>query len=400
MRRPALVLLVAGVLVAAGGPPARGAGRLTVVDVADRAGVAATVNDEYGNGLVLDYDRDGVPDLLLSRHYFAPTQLFHGHRDGTFTEVQDLPTADRHGCDAGDLDGDGRVDLFCSVGADHGTSNSKADELWRQTSTGRFMLVPGAWGATDPSGRGRDVAVLDGDGDGRPDVFVGNGVPVDFPSTNHLFLNRGHRLVDDPALGSTPGTSGLCVAQGDLAGDGRPDLYVCGAYDTDHLYVSRGGGRYDDGLAAAGLPPARSRDAQLADVDHDGRLDLLRVSDTAVELFLRRGARLVPAWHQALRAGRAAQVLDADGDGRLDLYVVQGHLPGVRGNLPDLLLLGDGTGRAFRGWPGLPQARVGGGDEVSLLPHYPGGPALLVTNGGDGGPEYRGPRQLLVFRRG
>src|SRR5262249_28958258 len=121
--------------------------------------------------VVGDFDGDGHTDILVAGHsqedriwYWSPT----GYRPGP----QVFPWQDRHGCVAADVDRDGRLDLFCTIGADQGTGLG-VNELWRQQPDGTFVSVPN-FGAEDPYGRGRIPVFLDLNHDGWPDLYVTN----------------------------------------------------------------------------------------------------------------------------------------------------------------------------------------------------------------------------------
>ncbi len=372
---------------------------LTVTDRASASGIYRLTNDQDSNSVVFDYNKDGVKDLLLSRHQLYGTELFRGNSNGTFTLVKTLPLADRHGCDAGDFNGDSWPDFYCAVGAEGGTSNNKSNELWLQNkNTHAFSLVPGAWGADDPSGRGRDVAAFDANRDGRVDLFVGNGYANLYPSVNRLFINAGGRFVEQAGAAiNNPG--GVCVAPADYDRDGDIDIYACGT--PNRLLQRQPNGTYSDVGTALGLAPVENeqgRDGDWADLDRDGDLDLVQVAPTALRIFYSTGAGAFNLnYTRTLQKGRNAAVCDVDQDGDLDVYVVNGRTADGSGNRPDLLMLNDGTGRRFTDHTGLPQAGTGGGSNVSVIPNYQGRPALVVTNGDDGGAAFTGPRQLLVF---
>ena len=135
MWRPAMVVVAVGAVALA--PLTAGAAEpLQARDVASQAGIYRLTNDLYGTPMVFDYNNDDVSDLLLSRHQTNGAEIFRGNADGTFTLVQTLPVIDRHGCDAGDFNGDGYDDFYCAIGADNGTSDNKANELWFQNSSG------------------------------------------------------------------------------------------------------------------------------------------------------------------------------------------------------------------------------------------------------------------------
>lgn len=372
---------------------------LTVQDMATQAGIARVTNDNMGNSLSLDYNNDGVTDLLLSNHLIAPAELFRGEADGTFHKVQELPTSDRHYCASADFNRDGFADIYCSIGADKGTSSSKSNELWMQGPEGTFVSVPDAYGANDPTGRGRDVATLDVDNDGWADLFVGNGYGIDYPSPNRLYKNNLGLLFEDTVFTSKPGSGGICVNAADFNEDGWQDLFVCGR--PHRLFVSSGGQYFADKTGILGLPKDHSFDGQWGDMNGDGRLDLVTVTDTKLLVSLWTGTAFVPAYQRSLQAGRNIALADIDQDGDLDVYLVQGRVKTTQGftgpNIADLLLLNDGSSYNFTEFADLPQVTKGGGNEVTYLPDYPAGPALLVTNGGDGSYSLKGPRQLLVF---
>ena len=401
IRTTAVVLAAATALTAGMTAPAAArrtfaASSLRVTDEAAAAGIARVTNDSFGNSLVFDYNSDGVADLLLSNHQLQPAELFRGNANGTFTKVRELPVADRHYCTSGDFDGDRRPDFFCTIGASGGHSDSKSNQLWLQRSPGTFTMVAGAWGAADPAGRGRDVATLDANNDGRPDLFIGNGSGRNFPSSDKLFLNRRGSFAEHTGWTANPRGGGICVAPADYNRDGRTDIFVCGR--PNHLYTAlRATTTYRDDAGRLGINTEQGKDAQWGDLNGDGKLDLVVVGDTMLRVWLRQPGGFTNSYSRPLQAGRNAGVADLDRDGHLDIYVVQGRAGGTGPNVADVLLLGGGNGTSFTKFSGLPQASTGGGNEVSVIPHYNGRPALVVTNGGDGDRFLRGPRQLLVF---
>lgn len=376
---------------------------LTVQDMTAQAGIARVTNDNMGNSLALDYNNDGISDLLLSNHLVAPAELFRGQADGTFVKIQEFATADRHYCASADFNQDNLPDIYCSIGADKGTSSTKSNELWMQGFDGIFVSVPLAQGASDSTGRGRDVTTFDANRDGWADVFLGNDFPIEYPSQNRLFMNESGTELRDTSFTSQPGSGGICVNVADFNGDGWEDVFVCGR--PNRLFVSRGGRSFVNKAQLLGLPKHHSFDGQWGDMDGDGKLDLVTVTSTQLLVSLWKGTGFVPAYQRTLQAGRNIALGDLDRDGALDVYVVQGRVKNAQGwlagpNIPDLLLLADGSGFNFVEFDGLPQVTAGGGNEVTYLADYPAGPALLITNGGDGTYKLTGPRQLLVFGRG
>jgi tetratricopeptide (TPR) repeat protein len=208
------------------------------------------------------------------------------------------------------------------------------------------------------------VAIFDADGDGWVDVYAAQGGP--FPPSagrtgggDRLFRNRGDGSYEDitelAGLGQSGGyTHGIAV--GDYDNDGRADLFITrwGSYT---LYRNRGGGRFEDVTASAGLGGDRDwpTSAAWADFDGDGDLDLYvchylrwnaekpkvcrhpetgRVSycdprgfsALPDHLFRNDGGHFVDVTHEAGivdRDGRGLGVVaaDLDSDGLIDLFV-------------------------------------------------------------------------------
>ena len=87
---------------------------------------------------------------------------------------------------------------------------------------------------------------------------------------------------------------------------------------------------------AIGVTPSWDVDAAAADLDGDGRTDLVQLSRSRLAVSLQRSGRLVRVATIGLTAGTAIGIGDADGDGDPDLYVVEG---GYGRNASDRLLL-------------------------------------------------------------
>jgi len=137
---------------------------------------------------------------------------------------------------------------------------------------------------------GSGVALVDVDADGWLDVLLVNGTrleegtrrdkvwPKGAAPTTRLYLNGRDGTFRDvtaaSGLARTAWGSGVCA--GDYDNDGSIDLMVT-AFGQNALYRNRGGGRFDDVTARAGVAtPGRRWGSGCAfvDYDRDGRLDL------------------------------------------------------------------------------------------------------------------------------
>jgi hypothetical protein len=154
-----------------------------------------------------------------------------------------------------------------------------------------------------PETMGSGVAVLDFDGDGRPDLFFVNSRPWPGQGTLQagrptlaLYHNRGDGTFEDvtAAVGLAVELYGMGVAVGDFDNDGWPDLFVT-AVGGNRLYRNVGGKIFEDVTTVAGFGAQQG----LPTVDF--------------QTFLRHD--------QPIPFPSSAAFLDYDGDGRLDLFV-------------------------------------------------------------------------------
>jgi hypothetical protein len=182
------------------------------------------------------------------------------------------------------------------------------------------------------------VAVLDFDGDRRPDLYVCGG------DGNRLYRNRGDGTFEDAtARAGVGGQEGeaLGALAFDYDNDGRPDLYVTYLGRPNLLYRNRGDGTFEEVGAKAGVAlDDSSTSAAALDYDRDGNADLYVLvyghpdygpsiaADNAPpnHLFHNNGNGTFTDVTKASRTGDtgwglALQCADLDGDGSPDIYV-------------------------------------------------------------------------------
>ena len=137
---------------------------------------------------------------------------------------------------------------------------------------------------------GAGVALFDYDNDGRLDLFVVNGAPLNDPTpkaeipqkTSPKYWNRlYHQKVDGTfedvteKAGLQGAGYGMGVAVGDYDNDGYEDLFVT-AYGGNRLYHNNGNGTFTDATEKAGVRGSGwSTSAAWVDLDNEGRLDLV-----------------------------------------------------------------------------------------------------------------------------
>jgi tetratricopeptide (TPR) repeat protein len=136
------------------------------------------------------------------------------------------------------------------------------------------------------------------------------------------------RTVLDGACGiDVYGHNGVSV--GDFDGDGRDDIYICQpAGLPNRLFRNHGDGTFEDVTVAAGVGLLENTACALfADIDNDGRQDLIVVRTTGPLLFLNRGNGQFEMKQDAFPFASAprgtftgAAMADYDRDGWLDIY--------------------------------------------------------------------------------
>lgn len=353
-----------------------------------------------------DVDGDGDPDLIVGNQA-ATNRLYRNNGSGVFTDAGAV-TSDVHTTYAlqmTDVDGDGDLDLIAGngtgafsrvylnddglgsnwTGSDLPGSNSQStwslalgdvdgdgdpdlvlgnyeqtNRLYRNGGSGGFTAAGSIGSQTDITFA---LSLVDVDGDGALDLIAGN-----FIEANRLYLNNGS---SDPFANvnainistDTQDTSALAV--GDVDGDGDPDLIAGNSGQANRLYLNRGIPDPWGGVSSSTLSGGTSGDVVvLGDVDRDGDIDLIagNGNSTSKRLYLNNGS--IDPWSgvsPVTVGGDTFKVTslalgDVDGDGDLDLLA--GHDETTAGRHNRYYLNNGGQGV---GWLGFASgAEIGG----------------------------------------
>jgi hypothetical protein len=286
-----------------------------------------------------DLDGDGKPDLVLANQGGTIVIYRNISTNGTLAAASFAPpaifqvTGTPVSIELADLDGDGRLDLVLT------------DNQHNNVSVFQNFCIPGSistnlFGARVDFPVGSQpyrLAVRDLDGDGHPDIVTANSansisILQSTGQAGNITTNSFAVHFELPA-GGGPSS----VAIGDLDGDGRPDIAVSDGLDST-ISIFRNvstGGRLSTNSFAARLDlaaPSTSDMVAFADVDGDGKLDMLVPAYLGQVLSVFHnvsvpGSLTANSFEPRLdfgtggRAHRMA-VADLDGDGKPDIAVV------------------------------------------------------------------------------
>ncbi len=148
-------------------------------------------------------------------------------------------------------------------------------------------------------------------------------------SSKDTGLNFTNTLSQARKLANANLMNGSGVALGDYDGDGLCDIYFCDLSGTNALFKNLGNWHFTNVTEQAGVacPKQTSSGAVFADVNGDGRLDLLVTSmggPNACFINLGNGRfsnTIATAGFTSHYGGTSMALADVDGNGTLDLYV-------------------------------------------------------------------------------
>lgn len=336
------------------------------------------VESMSGGVALIDYDRDGWPDIYFTNAQNvdmalhgkkARSALYHNNRDGTFTDVTDAAGVGYPcwgmGATVGDYNNDGWPDLLvtCFGGV----------VLYRNNGDGTFTNVTKSAGLGGDSLWATGAAFGDYDGDGWGDLFVSHYVdfhlndmaafgssetcrymgidvqcgPRGLKGSPDILYHNNHDgtftdVSDRAGVGDAERRYGLTALWSDFDNDGKLDLFVTNDGQPNYLYRGDGAGKFvDAGLSSAvalnenGAAQANMGIA-LGDFLHTGRMSLLlshfdneyaalyrndgnmSFTDISLASGIAKGTRGYVGWGNAF--------VDFQNDGWEDYFQANGHV--------------------------------------------------------------------------
>jgi hypothetical protein len=291
------------------------------------------VNDLPGEAVAADFDADGRLDLAVLMEDRGEVWVYRGHGDGTFTLMATVPAGNAPtGLAADDVNGDGQPDLMVGNGFGDilfilGNGDGTFRPFVRTDQRVPFVAVAGADGVTH-------VYLADQAHDRAAELLRQPGTRTFSPGA---FQRDG----SDGLIG--PGA----VALADLDGKNGRDLIFANSGSNNILvYLRRADGSFADEPLSffAGTSPAA---LTVADLNGDGRPDLVvgnqGSNDVSVLLGSRDGlGNWTFKYGPRLKSGglgvNAVAALDANADGVPDILATNGQsgsvslIPGIGSN--------------------------------------------------------------------
>lgn len=290
-------------------------GDYTFVDRTEAAGLNAE-NDRFSFACSWgDFNSDGRPDLYVAND-FGRSNLYRNDGGGKFTAVSE----EAHAQDVGagmsacwlDFDNDGNADVYVSnmwsaaglrVSSQNRFHENEPESIrafYRQHASGNSLYRNRGDGKFENVSRAAGVHVgrwawssdsWDFDHDGYPDIYVANGY-ISGPRSSSYGGSDAGSFFWRQVVANSP-QSATASKKYELGWNAINELIRSDAswngYERNILYANNHDGTFSDVSGIAGLDlPDDSRSFALADLDHDGRLEIILKNRNAPQLRILR----------------------------------------------------------------------------------------------------------------
>jgi hypothetical protein len=251
-----------------------------------------------------DFNNDGLEDLFFTGNMVS-NKLFLNQGNLEFKDISEsagIKGDDRwySGVTLIDINKDGFLDIYCSVGGEKGPNNNV---LYINNQDNTFVENAKKYGIDD-IGYSMHSTFFDYDKDGDLDLYVANYPPTSFKApadyykykidnhkmidSDHLYRNEGDHFVDVTVESgiSNFGLS-LGVVASDFNNDGYPDIYISNDFSSpDFMYINNGDGTFtNDILTSLQQTSLFGMGVDASDFNNDGLVDIFQLDMNAADNF-------------------------------------------------------------------------------------------------------------------
>jgi len=291
--------------------------------------------------LILDIDRDGTNDFVITERTQAPSVVWYKYRgDGNWTRfvIDDTHLRIEAGGDYFDIDNDGDLDIV--FGGD-----AVSNQIWWWENPYPKFKNDAPWKRyiIKNSGKNKhhDQIFGDFDGDGKMELISWN------QGAEHLLLieipenPRVDREWEQKVIFKATGKyEGLAAADIDL--DGKLDIIGAGRW-----FKHEDGTKFKENVidGSEGREFSRSAAGQIIAGDRPEVVIVPGDADGPLKWYQRKnGSWVAHQLHEKIIHGHSLAVRDIDNDGHLDIFVAEMGRPGAGPEARTRVYWGDGKG--------------------------------------------------------
>ncbi len=259
------------------------------------------------------------------------------HRENTFVDfdverlLPKLISTEGPKLAVSDVNGDGLQDFYM------GSSTGDTAKIFIQQKDGHFNYKLQPAFIADKTYESTGAEFFDADNDGDNDLVVASGGNIALPGSPflqpRLYINDGKGNFTRNTNWTSVSFNASCIRVGDFDNDGRPDIFIgarnipgnYGMPPSSVLLRNEGNGRFADVTSSVANDLTKAgmvTDARWADLDNDGKPELVLVGDwMPVTVFKYQKEKLVRFYEVPNSAGwwNCLTVADINKDGRPDL---------------------------------------------------------------------------------
>jgi len=240
-----------------------------------------------GGGVAIgDFNNDGLEDIFFTGNMVA-NKLYLNQGDFTFEDISQnagIEGDDRwySGATIVDLNGDGFLDIYCSVGGKNGPFNNV---LYINNQDNTFSEEAASYGI-DCDGISMHSSFFDYDNDGDLDLYIINYPPTSFTAPvdyYHYMLNNHAEEDSDKLLRNDNGKfTDVTEAAGLFT-----DIFVSNDFNApDFLYINNQDGTFTNQINTSLQHTSFfGMGADIADFNNDGYMDIFQLDMSADDNF-------------------------------------------------------------------------------------------------------------------